>query len=194
MVVFACKNNNLQGEGMFHVKNHKQGNIFDPWNYLGPKRRDSLDNSWSGLFRKEILPELPVDILRSHYHDWNGRPTKELHSMIGLMILQQMHDFTDEEAVDQFRFNVKWHYALDITDQSDNASYVSNKTLWTMRDKLSTEKAYNDIFDITLKRLAEIFKVDFSSVSNVLILSISNPICAILAESVFLLRRSKTFS
>ena len=147
---------------MFHVKNHKQGNILDPWGYLGPKRRDSLDNSWSGLFRKEILPELPVDILRSHYHDWNGRPTKELHSMIGLMILQQMHDFTDEEAVDQFRFNVKWHYALDITDQSDNASYVSNKTLWTMRDKLSTEKAYNDIFDITLKRLAEIFKVDFS--------------------------------
>jgi len=147
---------------MFHVKNHKQGNILDPWGYLGPKRRDSLDNSWSGLFRKEILPELPVDILRSHYHDWNGRPTKELHSMIGLMILQQMHDFTDEEAVDQFRFNVKWHYALDITDHSDNASYVSNKTLWTMRDKLSTEKAYNDIFDITLKRLAEIFKVDFS--------------------------------
>lgn len=147
---------------MFHVKNHKQGNIFDPWDYLGPKRRDSLDNSWSGLFRKEILPELPVDVLKSHYHEWNGRPTKELHSMIGLMILQQMHDFTDEEAVDQFRFNVKWHYALDITDQSDNASYVSNKTLWTMRDKLSTEKAYNDIFDITLKRLVEIFKVDFN--------------------------------
>ncbi|MCD6533616.1 MAG: hypothetical protein J7L25_06030, partial [Deltaproteobacteria bacterium] len=79
---------------MFHVKNHKQGNILDPWGYLGPKRRDSLDNSWSGLFRNEILPELPVDILRSHYHNWNGRPTKELHSMIGLMILQQMHDFT----------------------------------------------------------------------------------------------------
>lgn len=147
---------------MFHVKNHKQGNIFDPWGYLGPKRRDSLDKSWSGLFRKEILPKLPVDILKSHYHEWNGRPTKELYSMIGLMILQQMHDFTDEEAVDQFRFNVKWHYALDITDQSDNASYVSNKTLWTMRDKLSTEKAYNDIFDIILKRLAEIFKVDFN--------------------------------
>jgi len=147
---------------MFYVKHHKQGNILDPWGYLGPKRRDSLDSSWSGLFRKEILPELPVDILKSHYHKWNGRPTKELHSMIGLMILQQMHDFTDEEAVDQFRFNVKWHYALDVTDQSDNASYVSNKTLWTMRDILSTEKAYNDIFDITLKRLAEIFKVDFS--------------------------------
>lgn len=147
---------------MFHVKNHKQGNIFDPWGYLGPKRRSLLDKSWSGLFKKEILPELPVGILRSHYHAWNGRPTKELHSMIGLMILQQMHDLTDEEAVEQFCFNIQWHYALNITSSDDAASYVSDKSLWTMRDLLSSEKAYNDIFAITLKRLAKIFKVDFN--------------------------------
>ena len=147
---------------MFHAKNHKQGNIFDPWDYLGPKRRKLLNKSWSGMFKKEILPKLPVDILRSYYHDWNGRPTKELHSMIGLMILQQMHDLTDEEAVEQFCFNIQWHYALDITSPDDAASYVSGKSLWTMRDLLSTEKAYNDIFAITLKRLAKIFKVDFS--------------------------------
>ena len=67
---------------MFHVKNHKQLNIFDPWEYLGPKRRKLLDNSWSGLFHQEILPNLPVESLRGHYHNWNGRPTKELYSMI----------------------------------------------------------------------------------------------------------------
>ena len=147
---------------MFHVKNHKQGYIFDPWGHLGPKRRQLLANSWSGLFQKEILPDLPVESLRTHYHDWNGRPTKELHSMIGMMILQQMHDLTDEEAIEQFCFNIQWHYALNITSPDDAASYVSGKSIWTMRDKLSTEEAYNDIFAITLKRLAEIFKVDFS--------------------------------
>ncbi len=160
--MFACKNNNLRGEGMFHVKDHKQGNLFDPWGYIGPKRRQMLNNSWAGLFQKEILPSLPVNKLRSHYHSWNGRPTKELYSMIGLMILQQMHDFTDKEAVDQFCFNTQWHYALNITSSDDDASYVSEKTLWTMREKLSTEKAYNDIFAITLDRLAKIFKVDFN--------------------------------
>jgi Transposase domain (DUF772) len=97
---------------MFHVKNHKQGHIFDPWSHLGPKRRKLLDRSWSGLFQQEILPDLPVDTLRSHYHEWNGRPTKELHSMIGMMILQQMHDLTDEQAIEQFCFNIQWHYAL----------------------------------------------------------------------------------
>lgn len=147
---------------MFHIKNHKQGHIFDPWSHLGPKRRQLLAKSWSGLFQKEILPDLPVESLRSHYHDWNGRPTKELHSMIGMMILQQMHDLTDEEAIEQFCFNIQWHYALNITSPDDAASYISGKSIWSMRDKLSTEQAYNDIFATTLRRLAELFKLDFS--------------------------------
>lgn len=147
---------------MFHIKNHKQGHIFDPWSHLGPKRRKLLDKSWSGLFQQEILPGLPVDILRSHYHEWNGRPTKELHSMLGMMILQQMHDLTDEQAIEQFCFNIQWHYALNITSPEDAASYISGKSIWTMRDKLSTEEAYTDIFAMTLKRLAKIFKADLT--------------------------------
>jgi len=147
---------------MFYAKNNKQANIFDPWEHLGPKRRKLLDSSWSGLFQQVILPTLPVDILRTHYHDWNGRPTKELNSMIGLMVLQQMHDLTDDEAVEQFCFNIQWHFALNITSPEDAASYISNKSLWTMRDKLSTEEAYNDIFTITLERLATVFKADLS--------------------------------
>ena len=115
-----------------------------------------------GLFQKEILPVLPVDTLRSHYHEWNGRPTKELHSVIGMMILQQMHDLTDEQTIEQFCFNIQWHYALNITSPEDAASYICGKSIWTMRDKLTTEEAYNDIFATTLKRLAKIFKADLS--------------------------------
>ena len=146
---------------MFYAKDHKQGHIFDPWGYLGPKRRKLLDKSWAGLFQQQILPKLPVEALRKHYHDWNGRPTKELYSMVGLMILQQMHDLTDDQAVEQFCFNVQWHYALNITSSDDTASYVSSKSLWTMRDKLATEEIYNKIFSTTLKLLAKLFKVDF---------------------------------
>ncbi len=31
---------------MFHVNNHKQGNIVDPWGYVGPKRRKLPEGSW----------------------------------------------------------------------------------------------------------------------------------------------------
>jgi hypothetical protein len=146
---------------MFHVKNHKQQYIFDPFAHLGDKRRDLLNKSWAGLFRQEILPELPVDALRKHYHDCQGRLTKELYSMVGLMILQQMHDLTDEEAVEQFAFNMKWHYALNITNNSDQYSYVSLKSLWSMRNILTSENLYHTLFDAVTGKLAEVFNVDF---------------------------------
>ena len=91
---------------MFHAKDNKQGYIFDPFEYLGPKRLSELKNSWAEIFRSEILPELPVESLRKYYHDKNGRPSKEMYSMLGLMTLQQMHDLTDEKAVGDFIFDI----------------------------------------------------------------------------------------
>jgi len=46
---------------MFHTKDNKQGYIFDPFEYLGPKRLSELKNSWAEIFRSEILPALPVE-------------------------------------------------------------------------------------------------------------------------------------
>ena len=46
---------------MFHAKDNKQGYIFEQFEYLGPKRLSELKNSWAGIFRIEILPELPVE-------------------------------------------------------------------------------------------------------------------------------------
>ncbi len=95
---------------MFHVKDNKQGYIFDPFEYLGPKRLSELKNSWAEIFRSEILPALPVESLRKYYHDKKGRPSKEMYSMLGLLILQQMCDLTDEKY--SWRFYVRHQVAL----------------------------------------------------------------------------------
>ena len=147
---------------MFFKKDDKQPYIFDQFSHLGPKRRRLLDESWAGIFRGEILPGLPVDELRKHYHDTDGRPTNEMYSMVGLMILQQMHDLTDEEAIEQFAFNIKWHYALNVTGNSDKFSYVSLKSLWNMRNLLTNEGLYSVLFDNTAQKLAKVFEVDFT--------------------------------
>jgi hypothetical protein len=118
---------------MIHIKDHKQGELFDPWSFLSPKRRRLLDQSWAGLFKKYILCELPVSQLAPFFSEGFGRPTKELHTALGVLVLQQSLDLTDVETVNQLAFNIQWHYALNITEESDSAKYFSEKTLWNMR-------------------------------------------------------------
>jgi hypothetical protein len=147
---------------MIHIKDHKTLNIFEPFPFFGPKRRMLIEASWAKLFRDHILFELPVDQIFKNYHWAMGRPTKELYAMLGVMILQQMHDLTDEETIHQYAFNMEWHYALDITDESDRASYLCAKTLWTMRHLLTERNLYGVLFESVTDKLAKVFSVDTS--------------------------------
>ena len=70
----------------------RQGHLLDPWEHLGPKRRQLLANSWAGLFRQEILVELPVEQIAPWFRADFGRPSKELYTVLGVLVLQQMHD------------------------------------------------------------------------------------------------------
>ena len=62
---------------MIYTKDHKTLDMFDPFPEFGSKRKRLLEQSWAGLFRDEILPELPVHLLAKHFNEQNGRPTKE---------------------------------------------------------------------------------------------------------------------
>jgi len=80
--------------------------------------------------------------------------------MLGLMILQQMKDLTDDEAVRQFAFNTEWHYALDITGDSDAVAYICPKTLWNVRDVMSRHGLEGDVFAAVTGNLAAHFEVE----------------------------------
>lgn len=161
-VLDSAANPCFQGAEMIYIKDHKTPDMFDPFPFMGPKRKRRMEQSWARIFREHILLTLPVDKVIKHYNLRKGAPTKELYSILGLMVLQQMHDLTDEEAVDQFAYNIQWHYALDITSTADADAYVSPKTIWNMRDLLTTLGLYKTIFQEVTKTLAEVFKVDVS--------------------------------
>ena len=93
---------------MTHIKGHRQKDLFDPWSFLSPKRRELLDQSWAGLFQKELLCELPVGEVAEFFNDDFGRATKELHTVLGALVLQQAHDLTDDETVNQLAFIIQW--------------------------------------------------------------------------------------
>jgi hypothetical protein len=144
---------------MIHIKDHTQKDLFDPWAFLGPKRRKLLDQSWAGLFQKELLGELPVGNLIPFFTHGFGRPTKELYTALGALLLQQAHDLTDEETVNQVAFNTQWHYALNITEESDSAKYLSPKTVWNIRSIVVDNGLDAILFDHITDKLATVFKV-----------------------------------
>jgi len=142
------------------IKNHNQLQIFDLWSHLGPKRRKLLDESWASLFQKELLPVLPVEKLIPFFKEDVGRPTKELNTSIGILLFQQIFDLTDDETIEQLAFNIQWHYALNIPEESDDIKYLSPKTLWNLRDLFVKNSLEEDIFDSIRDKLAKIFDVD----------------------------------
>ena len=152
--------NDIGADAMIHTRDHQTDYLFDPWDYLGPKRKRLLSESWAGLFREHILTALPVHKLARFFTEDFGRPTKELYAALGSLILQQMQDLTDEETVSQFSFNIQWHYALDIPGESDESKYLSPKTLWRLRHLVMKEKLDVELFNQTTETLAKAFHVD----------------------------------
>jgi hypothetical protein len=145
---------------MIRLNGHKQQQLFDPWGHISPKRRQMLDRSWPGLFREHILPELPVRAFVPFFNPGFGRPTKDLCTVMGLLVLQQTLDLDDQTTIEQLAFNTQFHYALDITEESDAAKYICPRTLWNMR-RIAVENGLETIlFRSGTDKLATVFDVD----------------------------------
>jgi hypothetical protein len=145
---------------MIRIKDHKQQHLFDPWGFLSPKRRQILEQGWPGLFREHFLEELPVEQMASFFSSGSGRPTKELHTVLGVLLLQQTLDLSDQATIEQLCFNTQWHYALNIPEESDEAKYISEKTLYSSRQKLIEKGLDQIVLEQTGQKLAAVFGVD----------------------------------
>ncbi|MCK5788988.1 MAG: transposase, partial [Chlamydiia bacterium] len=113
---------------------------------------------WSGVIRNHILSELPIGEIIKHYSKNMGRPSKELVTVTGACVLQQIFNLTDEETVEQLAFNEQWHYALDSFNPEDQV--VSLKTLWSVRYLLVMNKTANKLFADVTDKLAAVYEVD----------------------------------
>jgi hypothetical protein len=152
-----------EGGIMRNLKDHLTPYLLDPWEQrLGPKRLDLLKKSWAGLFREHLLPELPVSRIASRFHDCWGRPSKELYTAVGAVILQQVLDLSDEEVTHELAFSLKWHYALDITTESDDATFMCPRTVWNFRQMATKEELDAAAFESITAKIIKVFDVDTS--------------------------------
>jgi len=122
---------------MRKIVNPKQIQLFDSFDrVLTEKTRNRLLDGWPGVFRHVILELLPVDTIGGYFDPTMGRPTKELYSIAGLLFLQEFMDWTKDEALDAYSFNMNVHYALNL------------------------EPVAHDISKRTLERYINLFEVD----------------------------------
>jgi hypothetical protein len=145
---------------MLTIRDHQTGDLFDPWEHLGEKRRRLLDRSWAAVFREHLLNHLPVAELAARFSRELGRPTKDLHAVVGALILQQLHDTTDAETVEAVALNLAWQYALDIRADSD--AYHCERTLRNYRALLIERGLDQVLFRTLTDRLIAAIGVDTS--------------------------------
>lgn len=112
-----------------------QQQLFGIATQVSPSLRTRLEASWAHLFRVEILPILfrKEDDYRMLYGT-TGRPNFSVARLLGLCLLQEWNDLSDQEALDTFSFDIRWRYALDVTDEGD---YLSRRSLVEFRRRLA---------------------------------------------------------
>ena len=112
---------------MYQIINPQQARLFDPFDpVLTERTRKRLLDGWPGVFRYVILELMPVDAISGHFDPVMGRPTKELYSVAGLILLMEWMDWTKDEALDAYSFSMNVHYALNLEPVAHD---ISKRTL-----------------------------------------------------------------
>ena len=81
---------------------------------LSPEAHRQLSVGMEGVIRRSILKLLPAEKLGEHFHDWMGRPSKELYAMCGLLLLAEFRDWTIDQAASAWGLDAGVQYALNL--------------------------------------------------------------------------------
>jgi hypothetical protein len=87
-------------------------------------------------------------MFKKYFSSDQGRPTKDLQSILGLFILQALLDLADAEAVEAYCFNDAYRYSLDIPRDS----YLSMRAYYYYRQMLLGQG--HDVFQRVLQQIA----------------------------------------
>ncbi len=126
-----------------------QQKLFGIETQVSPSLRSRLESSWARLFRFEVLPVLLKNEDRyAMLYGKTGRPNFSVARLLGLCLLQELNNLSDQQALDTFSFDIRWRYALDVGEEED---YLSRRSLVEFRRRLAAKdpemKLVRNVFD-----------------------------------------------
>jgi hypothetical protein len=136
-----------------------QQKLFGVGTELSLSLRSRIESSWAHLFKFEVLPILFKNEDRyAMLYGKTGRPNFSVARLLGLCLLQELNNLSDQQALDAFSFDIRWRYALDVSDEED---YLSRRSLVEFRRRLAAKdpemklvrNVFNHIRDSAIKTL-----------------------------------------
>ena len=116
----------------FHLNNAQQMAINDSLLSLTKRERKYLMSSWAETFSKKIFPFIKEDRFSVLYSDNPAsRPNNPVNIYFGLLILREVFNQSDEEALNSLMFDIRYQHALHTTSFQEQP--VSKNSLTNFR-------------------------------------------------------------
>jgi hypothetical protein len=143
-----------------YKKTSPQQKLFGVATQLSPSLRSRIESSWAHLFNLEVLPILLKN--EDQYallYGKTGRPNFSVARVLGLCLLQEWNDLSDQQALDTFSFDLRWRYALEVSDEEED--YLSRRSLVEFRRRLAARdpemklvrNVFDDVRDYAIQKL-----------------------------------------
>ena len=85
---------------MFRIRD-PQESLWQSQFLVTPKKAKRLERSWAEVFRNEALPLIDEERFAPMYCVDNGRPNRAVQTVLGVHLLKEMFNLTDDEALEQ---------------------------------------------------------------------------------------------
>ncbi|MBT4513277.1 MAG: hypothetical protein HOC20_13845 [Chloroflexi bacterium] len=158
---------------------HEQTSFFNTVDQLPRGVKKMMEKSWAPSFRELVFKKIDERRYEVLYSEVDSRPNFPVNILVGLEIIKGMFDYTDEELLEQFHFNLLTAYAVGLENLGEVT--LAERTIYYNRKRLLDyeaetgcnllEEEFLEITDDALKRLgidAETQRMDSSFVGSLI--------------------------
>lgn len=124
-------------------------------NELPDEQRVMLEESWAGIFRREVFARLDEGPFRVLYATEGSRPNVAVNVLVGLETMKAGFGWSDEEMYQAFMFNLQVRFALGYEQVGDG--YFAIRTGYEFRRRLRKhmQETGENLFEAAFAQLTD---------------------------------------
>ena len=128
----------------FRTNENQQMGMNDNLYNLSERGMKMLRGSWAEDFANHIFPNLPEEPFSVLFSDNDAsKPNVPINIILGLFMLKEQFDLTDEEMTHQLLFNIQFQYALHTSSFAEQP--INDNTFRRFRNKVAEYEEHTGI-------------------------------------------------